>query len=474
MSSRQPLPFHSKFAFGFGQLGEGLWTGAINTFVLFYYNQVLGAPATLVGLALAAALIIDAVTDPLIGSISDNWRSPQGRRHPFMYASTLPLGLSLILLFSPPDALGAMGLLVWLLGFSVLTRMSMTLYHVPHLALGAEMSPDAGERAVLVSFRQFFGTAGSLLAWAIGFGVFFAATAEFENGQLNPAAYTPYAITIAIIIIGSILWSAWGTRRDALRIDPGPAPAGGSRIWRTLRRTFEEILDSLKIRAFRWLFMGVLIIIVMAGVDSALALYVTTYFWQIPSSQLTWFFIAIPIGIMCGALLTRYLLRYLSKTQLLIYGTCWWAMGQVLPISLALLGWFPESGSAAQLPSLLTFRFLQGVGVAQSLIAFGAIIPDLADQQERDTGKRSEGILFGALSFSSKAAGALGSLIAGAGLDLIGWVTAPVAEVPEVQLTRLAVLYGPGIAIFAVVSVWCFARVSLAEQPQRTLRTDAV
>ena len=70
------LTRNTKFAYGIGQLAEGLKNSALGTFVLFYYNQVLDLPGTLAGLALLIALLFDAVTDPLAGSISDNWRRP--------------------------------------------------------------------------------------------------------------------------------------------------------------------------------------------------------------------------------------------------------------------------------------------------------------------------------------------------------------------------------------------------------------
>ena len=108
------LTFNTKFAFGVGQLAEGLKTSALNTFLLFYYNQVLELPGTLAGLAVAIALVFDAVSDPLTGSLSDNWRGRLGRRHPFMYASAVPLAISFFLLFSPPEGLSEWGLFFWL------------------------------------------------------------------------------------------------------------------------------------------------------------------------------------------------------------------------------------------------------------------------------------------------------------------------------------------------------------------------
>ena len=140
VSKDRLVPFSSKLAFGVGQFAEGLKNTAFAAFVLFYYNQVLGLPGTLAGAALFIALVVDAVTDPLAGSLSDNHKSRLGRRHPFMYASAVPLGMAFVGLFAPPSGLGEWGLFAWLVAFAILTRVAMTLYHVPHLALGAEMT----------------------------------------------------------------------------------------------------------------------------------------------------------------------------------------------------------------------------------------------------------------------------------------------------------------------------------------------
>ena len=204
------VPFSSKLAFGIGQFAEGLKNTAFSAFVLFYYNQVLGLPGSLAGTALFIALMFDAVTDPLAGSLSDNHKSRLGRRHPFMYASALPLGLAFTGLFLPPGGLGNWGLFAWLATFAVLTRAAMTLYHVPHLALGAEMTENFSERTRVVAYRQFFSAAGTAAAWIIGLAWFFA---EAKGGRLVAGNYPPYAVTLAILMVLTIWYSAYGPAR---------------------------------------------------------------------------------------------------------------------------------------------------------------------------------------------------------------------------------------------------------------------
>jgi len=135
---RPGLPFHIKLFFGVGQIAEGLKNRTFETFLFFYYVQVLGLSPGLAGLAMLIAVISDAVTDPLVGTLTDGHRSRMGRRHPFMYGAAIPLGLLFILMFNPPDSLGEQGLFAWLTVGSVLARTALSFYHVPHMALGAE------------------------------------------------------------------------------------------------------------------------------------------------------------------------------------------------------------------------------------------------------------------------------------------------------------------------------------------------
>ena len=166
-------------------------------------------------------------TDPLAGSLSDHWKSRHGRRHPFMYASILPLMVSFYLLFNPLVA-SEFGMFLWLLVFSNATRTSMSLYHVPHIGLGAELSEDYDERSKLVGYRMFFANVGVLFTFAVAFLYFFAPTAEFENGQLNAGAYPGFALLLAGLMGVTIFWSGWGNAGPRFRSCPSRPPHRGS------------------------------------------------------------------------------------------------------------------------------------------------------------------------------------------------------------------------------------------------------
>ena len=96
------VPLKTKIAFSTGALDEAVM-GAAAVATMLYYHPVLGVSAYLAGIVFLVASIVDAVSDPLVGSLSDNFRSRWGRRHPFMLAAMLPLCLGFYLLYAPPE-----------------------------------------------------------------------------------------------------------------------------------------------------------------------------------------------------------------------------------------------------------------------------------------------------------------------------------------------------------------------------------
>jgi Na+/melibiose symporter-like transporter len=452
----------TKFAFGIGQAAEGIKNTAFATFILLYYNQVLGLSGSLAGFAIMIALCFDAITDPLAGSLSDHWRSRWGRRHPFMYVSAIPLGVFFYFLFAPPAGLSETGLFLWLTAFAMLTRGAMTLYHVPHLALGAELSDDYDERTAIVSYRTIFGVLGNALTLILAFSFFFIDTPQMR-GNLIAEAYPPFALTFGLVMVVTIFWSAIGTHDQIphlKQVASGPADATG--LIGVLAQVFADMKAALENISFRWLFSGVIIVYVMVGVQSALGLYMGNYFWDLTSGELRWLVLAGPVGVLLGAPFTKLINRRFDKRPCVVIGTAWYAFFQLSPPILRLLGLFPENDDPALLPTLLIMSVIGGMGVVQALVTAGSMMADIAAEHEYGSGRRQEGIFFGALSFSGKAASGLGNLVGGFGLDLIAFPAGAVpGAVPQGIVDRLGLLYGPLVMVFAIVAVWCYSHYRL-------------
>jgi len=415
--STAPLSLATKLLYGVGQAAEGLKNGAFGVYLLFYYSQVLGLGASYAGIAVGVALVFDAVSDPLAGSVSDRFKSRFGRRHPFIYASIVPLAIAFYLLFSPPAGLSQLQLFSWLLVFAVLTRASMTLFHVPHLSLGAELSDDYSERTTVVGFRYFFSTFGALLAIGAGFGFFFAATDEFPVGQFNAGQYPGYAMAISVGMALLILLSALGTQRVALTLHQ-PAEK-----WRRERGLFSqlffELSEAMSNYSFRWMFFGLLLVFLMVGVDLTLNLYMNTFYWELSTTENLLYFMAAPLGVMLGAFFTGAITRRIGKLPPVLWGVGGWMFCQSLPIVLRMLELLPTNGELSLSVFLVSVKFIQGLAVAQCLVSFNSMLADIVDEHELLTERRQEGIFFAAVAFSSKCTTGLGSVFAGVALDLM-------------------------------------------------------
>lgn len=442
----------TRIFFGMGQVAEGLKNFSISFFVLFYYNHLIGLSGSLTGLALALALVVDAVTDPLMGSISDNFRSRWGRRHPFMVAAALPLAVSFFALFAPPDGLSTTGYFLWLTTFTILTRLMMTVYHVPHIALGAELSANYEERTRLVAIRQIGGYLGVFAIAGIGLGYFFA---DERGGRMNVDAYGAFALFMSVIMVATILLSAWFTRDQIPFL---PSHRASDRPGRhPLRRMMEESSAAFRNTSFRPLFIGVLLIYVLVGTEAALSFYMYEFFWDLDGGDMMLLLVCYPTGLIAGALLTTRFHRRWDKGPTLVFGTAGWSFFQLLPVFLRLLDVFPANGTPALIASLAAMRLLQGVVVQQGLASFSSMMGDIADEHELETGRRQEGLFFGVIAFSGKAASGAGNLIAGVALDVIAWpaglaATGEVTLVPPETVRQLGIVYGPMVAAFAILA----------------------
>lgn len=452
------LSLSSQLAFGIGQFAEGARRIGFNFFILFFYNQVLGLSGTLVGAALFVALIADAAVGPLAGSRSDNWDSPRGRRHPFMYASALPLAAGYVALFLPPSSLGRWWLFAWLVAFAVIARGAMTVYQVPHMALGAELTESRDGRTRLFALRELFGTLGTAAGVVIGLGYFFS---ESRGGRLVAENYPPFALVIGGLMLIAALYSAWGTQK-AVRPIPLSMPASGESA---LGRFVTDLRTAFVTRSFRWLCLCVVLVCVFVGTVDALELYAYQYFWELGANGMMVLQITFLVGLLVGVPVCEPVLRLLDKRSSVMLSIGGAVISHLAPVALRLLDALPENGDPTLMPILVAFRITEGICVQHTTIAVGSMVADVADEQEYITGLRQEGVLFGMLFFGFKTTSGVGQLIAGVGLDVIAWPVGPqiktVAELPAGLVFKLGVLFGPVVAAIAFIAIACISRYGL-------------
>jgi Na+/melibiose symporter-like transporter len=466
-----PLPRSTKLWYAAGQAAEGIKNEAFTLFLLFYYTQVVGLSGVLAGRAILIALLFDAITDPLIGVVSDRLRSSWGRRHPFLYAAPLPLAVGFYLVFAPPSGLSQLGLFAWLTAFAVLTRTAMTLFHVPHLALGAELSTDYEERTRIVTLQHVFARVGSAGAGALGLLVFMRPTPEYPNGQLDPAAYPPFAATLALAMMVLVLLSAWRTHDRIPHLRRVEAFDGEPRV---LRAVVAGVREAFRLRSFRALFSGTLVTFVAWGVTVSLSLHLGTYFWRATTDQLFLWGVAAAVGVFTGlAYWTREAAR-LDKKPVLIRGILTFTLFTAGATFAKLGGLWPAAGSRADIPLfVLTTGLLGSFGIAAAMVTGRSMMADVTDEDEWRHGRRREGIFFGAISFAAKAFFGVGSQIAGLVVDAVGLEPGARPEEVSPQVVRgLGLALGVSVVALVGLSLGFFARYDLDRERHARLRAE--
>ena len=432
--------------YGSGAAVENVINFALGQFLLFYLTIVCGLPGVLAGLVGLVSLVIDACIDPMIGSWSDNLRSPLGRRHPFLILSCIPASLALVALFSVPSGLSGWGLFAYATALSLALRIALSCFQVPYYALGAELSEDYVERSTVVAVRVAVAVIATVAATILSYQLFLSGS----GGTTHRASYIPLAWSLAVIVIGAGLLSGFGTLGARGRLH-GPPMAGGS----SLERLVAEVREIFKSASFRTLFAGVLLFFVASGVSTSLTLYANTYFWKLSTAQIGILTLIFTAGSAVGIVLTGVLSRRMEKRTLAMAGLSMMVLSQFVPAPLRVVGLLPTE---ADVMIVLTIAvILLGVGVSAAVIGYQSMMADAADEHEHLFGARREGLYFAGVNFSAKASGGLGVLVAGVVLDLIGFphggATGHPVAISARAVRELGLIYGPGAAFVSLGSV---------------------
>jgi Na+/melibiose symporter-like transporter len=422
---------------------------------------VLDLPGTLAGLAVMISFLVDAFADPLMGVISDRTRSRLGRRHPWIFASAIPLAVSLYLVFAPPAGLSRGALFAWMLGWTLVNRFALTMFHVPYLSLGAELTRDWNERTVLVSLRHTFGQIAGLFPAVLGLFWLFRSTAEHGDGRLYAPAYPRYAAISALCVLVTIFATGWMTRH---RIAALPAPDGSAAARGVLRGLWHDMRDLLHQRAFRAVFLGTAISSVASGVTIVLGLHAGTFFWDVDARVMFYWRIAVMVAIVAGlGFWTRRAASH-EKGAVFSEGLLWYVGLHTLVWTFATAGLWPARESAAYVPLyLIGTGVLAPFAVAAVFAMSQSMMGDCADQDELESGRRREGVFFGASSFAMKLTYGGGAQIAGLVVDFVGLAGVhDIADVTPQMRLHLGLAMNLSVLVLIGVSWLAFRRYDLS------------
>ncbi|MEQ3696232.1 MAG: MFS transporter [Pseudomonadales bacterium] len=462
----------TKLGYGVGQLSDGVKQAAFNTFLFFYYNQVLGLSASLAGAAALIALLIDAITDPMVGQWSDRIRSRFGRRHPFMVAAIIPFGIAIALLFSPPAGLDQMGLFLWMGGFAIGVRIALTLFFVPHLSLGAELTDGYHARTSLIGYRVLFTYAGILVVSVIGFTVFFPATAEYTNGLLNAESYPSFGFFCAVLGMIAMLWSVLSTRQFIPQLrrpsDDQVNTAGGALF------AVINVFKTLKQQSFRVLFTSSLYFNALVGTIQTLLIYLGTYIFGFSPEYMGILALSLVIGILFASNVAQVLSRRFDKKMAAAICVSAGAVLAVSPTILFLFGVLQTMGEGSKLLFIFTVNGLSQALFIGFVILLDSMLTDTIDEHYLESGRREEGLFFAARAFATKASYGLGAFIAGIALEIISFPKGvDPSAVPIEAVWALAWFAGPVLMVLFIGTTLITNQYGLDAETHREI-TDKI
>ena len=442
------LSFSTRFFYGFGSVAFGVKDNGFSYFLAFFYAQVVGLPAATVGLAIMVALIIDAFIDPIIGQLSDNTRSKWGRRHPFMYLAAVPVAVSYLLLWNPPQGWSEGALVAYLISTAILIRSFISCYEIPSSALSAELTTEYDERTKLLSYRFLFGWVGGLTMYFLALSVFLKPDAANAVGQLNRAGYANYGLFAGGLMLVAILVSAIGTHRQIPYLRAPPQ----EKI--SLGRMGRDMVGTLANRSFLMILASSFFYAMGTGLGFSINLYFSTFFWEFSAAQIAGFtFSSLAAAVFAFTVAPRIAQRFDKKPAAMILIPT--ALGlAVAPIVLRLMDIFPENGSPTLFPLIFAINILSvGLGIVGSIL-FTSMIADVVEDSELKTGRRQEGLFFAAAAFVNKAVSGVGIFAASMIIAAISFPQGakPGKVDPEI-IRNLGLVYVPTAMILYGITV---------------------
>ena len=454
-TARPVVSASSKAFYSCGSIAFGIKDNAFAQFLLVFYSQVLGVPAGAVGTALMIAMVVDAVLDPVIGHVSDHWRSRLGRRHPFMYFAAIPVAVTFYLLWNPPQWT-ADSLFYYLMALAILVRACVSLYEIPSSALLPEFTTNYDERTSFAAYRYYFGWMGSIVMQALIWLVLFS----YEGAQLQRAGYEQYGLVGASFMLVAILVSSAGTHRFIPHFKPGPPTRKFS-----LRQTASEVWGTLTNRSLLMVLLSAMCTFGASALSVALSVYFMTFFWGFTRPQIISFVVASFFAASLASFLApQVALRYGKRNTAFVM----FALNTLIivtPFLLRSVELFPRNGSTLLFGLMLAFGGCEVLVRSIGMIGTMSMVADCVEDSQVRTGRRAEGLVFSAMPFMQKFSSGIGSFLAGQVLVFVAFPAgAKVGEVSSETLFKFAITFVVVIAFIKLVGLFFVARYRITRE----------
>ncbi len=357
-----------------------------------FYTDVVGVHISALGVILMVVRLFDAITDPVIGLVSDRLRTPMGRRRPFIAVGAVLTVFAIFFLFNPPRALGADAAGIWFTALIFALFLFWTVVIVPYESLGPELTFDYNERTALFSMRDGALIAGTVVAAAMPGMVKWAAGLD---GSPEGQRQTFYILSLVYtpLILAACAWCVAVFRER-------PRQDNYARL-----QVFTWIRSSLANRPFRILLIAYTISAIGNNLPATLILYYVQY--VLGSERADLFLVLYFVTGIVFLPMWVFLSRRTGKKAA-------WLASMAINTGAFFWVFFLGPGDEILYGVLV---FLSGIGFGATLAIPSAIQADVIDYDELIAGDRREGLYIGLWSIAKKLAAAVG---VGAGLAMLG------------------------------------------------------
>jgi GPH family glycoside/pentoside/hexuronide:cation symporter len=431
----QKLKLKEKIGYGFGDAASSIFWKLFSMYLMFFYTDIFGIPAALVGTMFLITRIWDAAFDPFVGILGDRTETRWGKFRPYLLWMALPFGIIGVLTFTTPS-FSSSGKVIYAYVTYSLMMMIYSMINVPYASLMGVMTSDGKERTALATFRFIFAFGGSLLVLALAeplVDIF----SKMGKGEVNlQFGWQMAAIVFAVIAIIFFMFTFSWTRE---RIKPVTKKT-------SLKKDLKDLLHNAP-----WFFLlgaGVSAIFFNSIRDGA-AIYYFKYYIQgqsaynINALKLTitlssLYFVLGQAANIVGVILAKPVSDRIGKKYTFLY-----AMLFASVFSIAFY-WLDKNSVSL----IFVFQFLISVSAGIIFPLVWSMYADAADYSEWKTGRRATGLVFSASSMSQKFGWTIGGALAGWLLGYYGFKANVVQSAEALTGIKMMLSFFPAIGTF--------------------------
>ena len=413
--SNHRLSVAEKIGYGLGDTASNLYWKLFEHFQLIFYTDVFGISAAAAGTMFFVTKMFDAVTDPMVGLISDRTVTAWGRFRPYLLWGAIPFAITGIFTFYTPD-FSPTGKLVYAYVTYTAMFMAYTLVNIPYSALMGVISSDPVERTSVSTYRFVLAFAGAIIVQRLTeplVAYFGGSEMQMIDDVLTTVVLdkqTGFFWTMVCYAIAAVILFVITFLSTKERVQPVSSTTS---LWSS---DFKDLISN---GPWTVMFIFALLRLLSDWMQGSATAYYFTYY---VGSTFGNFLAAGTVATIVGVMFAKPLSNWLGAKSLM-------AIASVLMAVFTAGFWFLEPD---QIVAMYTLKILSSLASGPLIVVMFASLADIADYSEWKTNRRATGLIFAATTFSHKLGGAIGGAIPGWCLAGYGFVS-PIDGVNQQQ-----------------------------------------